>query len=510
MDKIIIIDFGSQYSKLIARRIRELNVYSEIVHPSVQAEALKAMAPRGIVLSGGPASVYAPDAPRCMEEIFRMGIPILGICYGMQLTAAMLGGEVKRADKREYGKAEISLDNTNPLFNGLESTLTCWMSHGDSVERLPDGFTTVGWTVNAPHAVIYNPGLNIYCLQFHPEVTHTPKGMIVLRNFVSQICGCAGDWTTESFIKDTVEKIRAEVGDKKIVCALSGGVDSSVAAVLVQKAVGGNLTCIFVDNGLLRKDEAKTVVETFRGKYRMNLIAVDAEKRFMKELAGVTDPERKRKIIGREFIRIFEERAKKAGQAEYLAQGTLYPDVIESVSVTGPAAKIKSHHNVGGLPKKMRLKLVEPLRNLFKDEVRRVGVELGLPEPLVWRHPFPGPGLAVRCLGEVTRAKLDILREADAIIVEEIKKAGLYRDLWQAFAVLTGSRSVGVMGDERTYSYVVALRAVTSEDAMTADWARIPHDVLERISNRVINEVKGVNRLVYDISSKPPATIEWE
>ena len=510
MDKIIIIDFGSQYSKLIARRVREADVYSEIVPPSISIQELAAMNPKGIILSGGPASVYAPDAPHCSSEIFNLGIPILGICYGMQLMCKVLGGDVTKADKREYGKADVALDNSSPLFQGLDKITTCWMSHGDHVRVLPPGFKMIGQTGNAPFAAVCDEERRLYGLQFHPEVTHTPQGMNIIKNFLYNICGCKGDWTTQSFIEETIKTIRNEIGDKRAICALSGGVDSSVAAILVQKAIGGNLNCIFVNNGLLRKDEVRKVKETFRDKFSLNLTIVDAEDRFLHKLAGVTDPEEKRKIIGREFIAVFEEEASKIGDIDYLVQGTLYPDVIESVSVTGPAAKIKSHHNVGGLPEVMHLKLVEPLRNLFKDEVRKVGKELGLPDDIVWRHPFPGPGLAVRCLGEVTREKLDILREADAIIIEEIKKAGIYRDLWQVFAVLTGVRSVGVMGDERTYSYIVGMRAVTSEDAMTADWARLPYELLERISNRVINEVKGVNRLVYDISSKPPATIEWE
>lgn len=509
-ESIIILDFGSQYSRLIARRVREANVFSEILPFNASMETIRSHHPKGIILSGGPSSVYQDGAPHCSPEIFKLGIPVLGICYGMQLTTYLLGGEVSRAERREYGKAMLQVGEACELFHGLSQELQVWMSHGDHVHRLPDGFRAVAKTDNAPFAAMADAENKIFGLQFHPEVVHTPDGMKIIQNFVYRVCGCSPTWTTASFIEEKIKEIRAEAGDGKVVLGLSGGVDSSVAALLMHKAIGDQLTCIFVDNGLLRKDEAHQVEKTFRDHYHMNLVVVDAADRFLEHLRGVTEPEEKRKIIGREFIRVFEEEARKLGKVDFLVQGTLYPDVIESTSEHGPAAKIKSHHNVGGLPEDMKLKLIEPLRLLFKDEVRQIGLELGLPELMVWRHPFPGPGLAVRVIGDITREKLDILREADAIVIEEITKAGFYRQLWQVFAVLTDTRSVGVMGDERTYAHVVAMRAVTSEDAMTADWARLPYDLLEKISNRVINEVPGVNRMVYDITSKPPGTIEWE
>lgn len=509
-DSVIILDFGSQYSRLIARRVREANVFSEILPFNAPVEKILAHRPKGIILSGGPSSVYQEGAPHCSAEIFNLGLPILGICYGMQLTTMLLGGEVVRAERREYGKAILEVAAESELFQNLGSSFQVWMSHGDHVHRIPEGFHVIAKTDNAPAGAMCNDERKIYGLQFHPEVVHTPDGMTILKNFLYRVCGCQPNWTSASFIQEKTVEIQEEAGEGRVICGLSGGVDSSVAAVLVHKSIGDRLTCIFVDNGLLRKNEVLQVEKTFRDHFHINLITVHAADRFLDKLAGVVDPEQKRKIIGHEFIRIFEEEARKLGKVDYLVQGTLYPDVIESTSEHGPAAKIKSHHNVGGLPEDMELKLIEPLRLLFKDEVRQIGLDLGLSEDIVWRQPFPGPGLAVRVIGEVNREKLEIVKEADAIIVEEIKSAGLYRKLWQSFAVLPDTRSVGVMGDERTYAHVVALRAVTSDDAMTADWARLPYDLLERISNRVINEVPGVNRMVYDITSKPPGTIEWE
>jgi len=505
---VLVVDYGAQYAQLIARRVRECKVYSEIVPHDISIEKLKAKNPSGLIFSGGPASVYADNAPAANPAFFELGVPILGICYGMQLMAHTLGGEVARTGNREYGKTDLVVDTGNGLFKDVPLDQVVWMSHQDAVRSVPEGFKISAHTDGVPVAAMENPQKGFYGVQFHPEVVHTAYGMEILKNFLYDACGCMPNWTMVSIIEESVTKIREQVGDNKVVCGLSGGVDSSVAAILVHKAIGDNLICIFVDHGLLRKGEAEKVEEAFRRHFRINLIHVKAQNRFLDKLKGVTDPERKRKIIGEEFIRVFEDEAVKFHDAKFLVQGTLYPDVIESG--TRDAAKIKTHHNVGGLPEDMELKLVEPLRALFKDEVRAVGEELGLPDEIVWRHPFPGPGLAVRIIGEITPERLDILRDADAIFEEEIKRAGLYREIWQSFAVLPSIRSVGVMGDERTYAYPIILRAVTSEDAMTADWARIPFDILERISNRIINEVRHVNRVAYDISSKPPATIEWE
>lgn len=509
-DRVLVLDFGSQYTQLIARRVRESKVYSEIYPFNAGIDKIRAFRPKGIILSGGPSSVYDDGAPVPDLEVFRLGVPVLGICYGMQLMAKYLGGTVARAAKREYGRAELTVDADADLLWGLSQQSKVWMSHGDRIEAMPPGFSVIGHTNNSPIAAMADTARRFFALQFHPEVVHTEEGVRILHNFVYTVCGCKPTWEMASFIDWSVADIRARVGSKKVICALSGGVDSSVVALLVHRALGAGLTCIFVDNGLLRKGEAEKVHRTFEDHFHIRLIHIDARKRFIDKLAGVTDPERKRKIIGNEFIAVFEEEARKIQDAEFLAQGTLYPDVIESVSFKGPSAVIKSHHNVGGLPEVMKLKLVEPLRELFKDEVRVLGEELGLPEEICWRHPFPGPGLAIRCIGEITAQRLDILREADAIVLEEIKTAGLYREIWQAFAVILPIRSVGVMGDERTYESVVAVRAVTSLDGMTADWAQIPGEILGGISNRIINEVKGVNRVVYDITSKPPGTIEWE
>ncbi|RPI37769.1 MAG: glutamine-hydrolyzing GMP synthase [Nitrospiraceae bacterium] len=509
-DKILVLDFGSQYTQLIARRIREGKVYSEIFPFNAPIEKIKDFNPKGIVLSGGPSSVYAEGAPVPDMQIFRLGIPVLGICYGMQLIAHYLGGKVAKAAKREYGQAQLIVDNDADLLRGISQQTKVWMSHGDRIEKMPEGFSAIGHTANSPVAVMADPVKRLFALQFHPEVVHTSEGIRILNNFVSNICGCSPTWEMSSFIEWSVSDIRARVSGKKVICALSGGVDSSVVALLVHRAIADNLTCIFVDNGLLRKGEVDKVRKTFEEHFHIKLLYVDARERFLEKLKGVMEPEKKRKIIGNEFIEVFEEEAKEISDAEFLAQGTLYPDVIESVSFKGPSAVIKSHHNVGGLPEVMKLKLIEPLRELFKDEVRILGQELGLPEEICWRHPFPGPGLAIRCIGEITGKRLDILREADAIVLEEIKSAGLYRSIWQAFAVVLPIKSVGVMGDERTYESVVAVRAVTSLDGMTADWAKVPYEVLGKISNRIINEVKGVNRVVFDITSKPPGTIEWE
>lgn len=509
-DKILVLDFGSQYTQLIARRIRESKVYSEIFPYNASLEKIEGFKPKGIILSGGPSSVYDKGAPYPDMGIFRLNIPVLGICYGMQLMAHCLDGEVAKAQKREYGRAELIVDSDKDLLWGVSQKTKVWMSHGDRIEKMPKGFHVIAHTDNSPVASMADKEKRFYALQFHPEVIHTAEGTTILHNFVYSICGCKPTWEMSSFIDWSLSDMRSRVGNKKVVCALSGGVDSSVVALLIHKAIGDNLICIFVDNGLLRKGEREKVKKTFHDHFHIELIIVDARKRFFDKLKGVAEPEKKRKIIGNEFIAVFEEEAKKITDAEFLAQGTLYPDVIESVSFKGPSAVIKSHHNVGGLPDVMELKLIEPLRELFKDEVRVLGEELGLSEEICWRHPFPGPGLAIRCIGEVTEEKLSILREADAIVLEEIKSAGLYRSTWQAFAVILPIKSVGVMGDERTYENVVAIRAVTSLDGMTADWAKIPYNVLENISNRIINEVKGVNRVVYDITSKPPGTIEWE
>jgi len=508
-EMVIVLDFGGQYSQLIARRIRELKVFCEMLPYTTPLGQIKEKNPRGIVFSGGPSSVYQEGAPACDPGIYHLGIPVLGICYGMQLMTQQLGGVVARADLREYGRT--SLDVTSPdddLLCCLEKVEQCWMSHGDRVDSPPRGFSVTASTELSPVAAMADYGRKLYAVQFHPEVVHTPRGQDILKRFLYNICGCSGTWNMGSFIEHSVAEIKSRVGDGKVLCALSGGVDSSVAAVLVNRAVGERLTCVFVNHGLLRKGEAEKVVETFREDFSIRLVYVDASRRFLGKLAGVTDPERKRKIIGEEFIRVFEEEAAKLGEIDFLVQGTLYPDVVESGTQT--AAVIKSHHNVGGLPEKMQFSLVEPLRWLFKDEVRILGEELGMPEEVVWRQPFPGPGLAVRIIGEITDEKLAILREADHIVTGEIERAGLGREIWQYFAVLPGLKSVGVMGDERTYWYTIAIRAVLSNDGMTADWARIPHEVLEKISGRIVNEVKGVNRVVYDITSKPPSTIEWE
>ncbi|SHF25695.1 GMP synthase (glutamine-hydrolysing) [Caldanaerobius fijiensis DSM 17918] len=507
-ETILILDFGGQYTQLIARRIREVNVYCEIVPYDISPEKIREYKPMGIVLSGGPASVYVKDAPKCDPEIFKLGIPVLGICYGAQLMALLLGGAVERAEVAEYGKTELVVNNNVPLFKGIERETVCWMSHVDLIEQLPENFKVIASTAHTPVAAMADVKRKLYAVQFHPEVEHTPLGKDMIKNFLFEICDMSADWTMDSFVEQTVKSIKKTVGDKKAICALSGGVDSSVAAVLVHRAIGDQLTCIFVDNGLLRLNEADTVERVFRDKFDINLIRVDARERFLSKLKGVVDPEQKRKIIGNEFIRVFEEEANKLEGVEYLVQGTLYPDVIESGSKV--ASTIKSHHNVGGLPEDMKFKLLEPLKNLFKDEVRLVGKELGIPEEILYRHPFPGPGLAVRVLGEVTEEKLDLLRQVDHIFIRELKEAGYYNKVWQAFAVLPDIKSVGVMGDERTYAYTVALRAVTSSDGMTADWARLPLELLDSISRSIINEVKGVNRVVYDITSKPPATIEWE
>ena len=505
---VLVLDFGAQYGQLIARRVRECKVYSEIVPHDTPLDEILRRKPKGIVLSGGPASVYEPGAPGCDPRLFESGIPLLGICYGMQLMGKVLGGQVGAGERREYGKAELRVEPSAALFQGLNPRLIAWMSHGDVVSAAPPGFHVDASSANSPVAAMSDARRNLYGVQFHPEVVHTPWGIEVFRNFLFGPCGCTGRWTMANFVTESVDRILDQTNGGKVILALSGGVDSCTTAVLVDKAVPDKLTCIFVDHGLLRKGEAEQVVSTFRENFKINFVHAQAQDRFLSKLRGVTDPEKKRVIIGQEFVAVFEEHARELGDIRFLAQGTLYPDVIESGTKT--SAAIKTHHNVGGLPERMRLRLIEPLRDLFKDEVRRLAQELDLPDELTWRHPFPGPGLAIRIVGEVTPESLELLRDADAIVIDEIMKAGLYRRVFQAFAVLLPTKSVGVMGDQRTYGSTVVVRAVTGEDAMTADWAHLPYEVLERISNRIINEVRGANRVAFDISSKPPATIEWE
>ena len=510
MDKILILDFGSQYTQLIARRIRELNVLSLVENFDFPFERVRELAPKGIILSGGPSSVYQQNAPLPDKRILESGIPVLGICYGLQVVAHLLGGEVDRSAHQEFGKALLVVDDSKDLLASVGDVFKVWMSHADKVTKLPSGFVPIAHTDNSPVAAFSSEEKKIFGVQFHPEVVHTSKGKEILANFLFKVCGCAADWQSGNFIEEKIREISEDVGSEKVICAMSGGVDSAVAAVLIQRAIGKQLHAVHIDNGLMRKDESKKVVEYFKKNFNMNLHYIDASAAFLDKLRGVTDPEKKRKIIGNTFIEVFEDVARKIKDVRFLAQGTLYPDVIESQSHKGPSAKIKTHHNVGGLPEVMKLKLIEPFRLLFKDEVRMVGRELGISNEIIERHPFPGPGLAVRILGEVAPEKLEILRQADDIFIDEIRNYGIYGDVWQAFAVLLPVQSVGVMGDERTYEYTIALRAVTSEDGMTADWAQVPYELLAKVSNRIINEVRGVNRVVYDISSKPPATIEWE
>lgn len=508
IDKVLVLDFGAQYAHLIARRIRECRVYSELIAYNTKAEEIAHLKPKGLVLSGGPANVYQKDAPLPDPAIYDLKIPILGICYGLQVIVHQLGGEVARVDKREYGKAVLHITDTTDLFKGLKPTTVCWMSHGDSAKTIPAGFEAIAYTENSPYAAIRNAERRIYALQFHPEVSHTPRGKKILRNFLFEICGCRANWTMPSFIERAVEEIRSKVGSERVLCALSGGVDSSTTAALIHKAVGDQLTCIFVDHGLLRKNEAEEVIRTFRDTLGVKLIVIDASKSFLERLKGVVDPEEKRRIIGEEFAKIFTEASIKYGPFQWLAQGTLYPDVIESAATQGPASRIKTHHNVGGLPPNLGFKLLEPLREIYKDEVRKIASLLKLPDSIVKRHPFPGPGLAVRIIGEVTEEKLRICREASSIVEEELKRHNLYDKVWQAFAIVGDDKAVGVLGDARSYGYIVSVRVVQSTDAMTADWVRLPYKVLERISNRITNEVPGVTWVTYVISSKPPATIE--
>ena len=509
-DTILIIDFGSQYTQLITRRVREQSVYSEIYSHKIDLEKIKSIAPKGIILSGGPMSVYEEDSPKIDPAVFSLGIPVLGICYGLQLISLNHGGNVISAKNKEYGKAELEIVKDSPLFKNVKNNSTVWMSHGDYLDKLPDSFDIIAKSGNSPFCAIANHAKNIFGVQFHPEVVHTEEGKQIVRNFLFEICKCSANWNSRNFVEESIEKVKKITAGKKAICALSGGVDSTVAAVLVQRAIGKDLICVHIDTGLMRKDESKNITQMFNEKLKLNVISVDASEIFLSELAGVTDPEKKRKIIGKTFIDMFEKEAKKFSDMDFLIQGTLYPDVIESVSVKGNSVTIKSHHNVGGLPDVMKLKLIEPFRELFKDEVRNVGRELGIDEEFIERHPFPGPGLAVRVLGEITKERLDVLREADQIFIDEIKRANIYNEIWQAFAVLLPIQTVGVMGDARTYENVLALRAVTSIDGMTADWYHFNPDFLADVSNKIINNVRGINRVVYDISSKPPATIEWE